>query len=139
MTDPPLPPSDIPIPAALCASEGPVLEHGLGVFQWATGPVTRIELRADESGSHLVAIRYRSVLPEQRVRLDVNGRPAGNYGLEQTGFTKDRWLLCTAVLDDGLNAIDLHFARWYQPHENTRPLALIVTQIFHVPNARQPR
>ncbi len=138
VADPTLPRVAVHASAALCPAEGPVPEHGLGVFQWATGPVTRLELSADEAGSHLVAIKYRSVHQGQRVRLDVNGSPVGDYTLQETGFKKDRWLVCTAMLRRGLNELDLHFTRWYAPHENTRPLALIVTQTFHVPNARPP-
>ena len=123
------PPPSFP---GLCDWEGPMAEHDLPRFQWAVGPSTRMEIETENGGLHLFAINYRSIHPGQKVKINVNGKFAGDFPLALTGFKKGRWLTCKVEFQPGANSVDFHFSNWYSPSENSRPLALIVTRILSV-------
>lgn len=120
----------------LCDVEGPIEQYNLPKFRWALGPLTSVEFKARQRGPHLLAIYYRNVHPDQEVTIEVNGSPAGTFRLPNTGMHEGRLLFCSAELRQGDNTMNLRFAKWAPPHENQRPIALLITKIVWIADSR---
>jgi hypothetical protein len=112
--------------------EGPLPEYNLPEFQWAFGPYTCVEIESRREGPHLLAIYYRNIHEDQVVTIDMNGTRIGERRLPFTSLEKGRLLALTADLRRGKNTLGLEFSKWFGPHENERPLAVIVTKIVSV-------
>ena len=120
----------------LCDVEGPIEQYNLPKFRWALGPLTSIEFETRQQGPHLLAIYYRNVHPNQQVAIEVNGSPVGTFRLPNTGMHAGRLLSCSAELRQGNNTMNLRFAKWAPPHENQRPIALLITKLVWIAGSK---
>jgi glycosyltransferase involved in cell wall biosynthesis len=119
--------------SGLCATEGPIAEHGLPKFRWALGPRTRMSLEAKSEGPHTLAILYRNIHEGQTVSVYMNGSHMGDYRVAHSGIKASRLLVCDVLARRGENILELRFSRWFRPHENHRPLALLIIRTTIVP------
>ena len=115
--------------------EYPLPQHDLGPFRWVYGPSAVLELFAGEAGLHRVLFSYRNVQAGQRVELRCNGAECGAFDLPLTGFDKSRVLVANVELEPGSNMLQLRFRAWETANEESRPLAIVVTEVLVEPVA----
>uniref|UniRef100_Q02BE6 Glycosyl transferase, family 2 n=1 Tax=Solibacter usitatus (strain Ellin6076) TaxID=234267 RepID=Q02BE6_SOLUE len=104
--------------------------HGLDDFRWAFGPDAFAEISADTRGIHTVVIGYRNPHDAQHLIMRCNGVAVGAYDLPNTGLETGRFVLQDVSLEAGVNLLHLKFSKWYESGSESRPLAVIVTEIL---------
>lgn len=114
--------------------EGPIAEYNLPVFRWAYGPESRIKIFAPGPGVYSLVIRYRNLHDSQRLALSVNSRPMGEFPLMTTGISAGKVLCVPATVDAGENDLSMVFARWQDASQEGRPLAIVITDVFLLPD-----
>jgi glycosyltransferase involved in cell wall biosynthesis len=106
------------------------VDHNLGDYRWAYGPAALAEIVVDQPGGYSILIAYRNPHEGQCLKLRLNGVILGSYELPNTGWDSSRVLVQDVRFDCVTNLIHFEFSRWYPVEVDSRPLAIIITEIL---------
>jgi len=106
------------------------LERDLPSFRWIYGHAALAEIFADAPGRYNLLIAYRNPHNNQRLRVRLNGALQGTYDLPNTGWDSGRVLVQELTLNCEQNLLHFELSKWYSTEENSRPLAILITDIL---------
>ncbi|GIW74131.1 MAG: hypothetical protein KatS3mg103_0653 [Phycisphaerales bacterium] len=107
--------------------EGPDPAQNLGRFRWLRGGHAAAVLHAERAGPATLAITFRNMLEDQRLRVVFNGRIVHEAPVPITAPRTDHPLLLPVVANEGANHLQLHMWKWTL--DEGRPLSLLLTDL----------
>ncbi|MEO1009523.1 MAG: glycosyltransferase [Planctomycetota bacterium] len=100
-------------------------EKNLGRHRWIKGGSAGAIMHASKPGPAKLALTCRNHLKGQRLRVVVNGKPAGEMAVPVTGELADHAITLPVRLKKGANDVQLHLWKWKLA--GPRPLSLLLT------------
>lgn len=109
--------------------EGPFPDLGVPAgVRWVVAPQAQLVVETDAPGPARLTLRYRCLLPRQKVRLTPEGGTPREMAIEGAGLREAREVALDLELRAGMNRLGLDFAGGVKEPGTGRELVLLVEQ-----------